>query len=268
MGVTVMVVGMAELYRLALPFQDPVSFWGPLSTPSVDGPRLLTALYHIAALSVAWAYGLIRHDGHRLPPRLVVFGGAVTILPMLAYPTLMVVPWEASVAPDWRPAGRYLDAIMRVLTGLAAAVVFARGLARRFCPTADPKLNPLGGGTQRLIDLVAIVAVPGVVLGWQSLPAVLFLASILARMLERFEAISGDAFGRFSVALPLAIALQLACWRSLQASPLWPGVGSEPYLILAAAALALMIPIWLRDSNPPGVGTPPDERTRKEDLPR
>lgn len=242
-GTSIAMVGVAELYRLALPFQERAPSWGPLSTPAFDGSMLLTGLYHIVALSVAWGYGLIRFDGHRLPYRLVGFGCIVTVLPMLAYPSLMCVPWQVFAPPVWRGAGLYLDAILRVLTGLAAAVFFARGLARVYCPLGDPKLDPLGSGTARLMDLVAIIALPAIVIGWQALPAVLLLATVAERVLARIERMGTDALGRFAVSLPLAFAIQIAFWRPLQALSFWPGVGSEPYLILAVSALVLVIPL-------------------------
>lgn len=259
-GLTITAIGVAELYRLALPYRDLPPFRGPLSAPLVDFELLVTGLYHIVAVSVAWAYGLIRFDGHALPSRLVAWGTALTILPMLVYPPLMVVPWQVSVEPTWRGAGLYLDAVIRVITGLAAGAVFARSLARGFCPAADLKLDPLGRGTARLVDLIVLTILPGVVVGWQALPAVLIVASLLAKGLEtsgsRFVAatLGADALGRFAVALPPALALQISCWRLLHQAPWWPSVGSEPWVILAAAAVVLMIPLWLRERPGPAEG--------------
>ena len=55
-GTSIAMVGVAELYRLALPFQERAPSWGPLSTPAFYGSMLLTGLYHIVALSVAWGF--------------------------------------------------------------------------------------------------------------------------------------------------------------------------------------------------------------------
>ncbi len=97
-GLTITAVCVGELYQLSLPGQSVHVHRGPLRAPVVDLKVLLTLLYHCVALAVAWACGLIRLDGHRLPNRLVAFAAAVTLLPMLLYPTLMVVPWQMQVA--------------------------------------------------------------------------------------------------------------------------------------------------------------------------
>lgn len=238
-GATVVAVGVSELSGIALPYRDPVRFQGPLATPAIDAALLRVCVYHVFAVSVAWAYGLIRFDGHDLPPRLALFGTAVSVLPMLADPTLMVVPWQVSVDSSWRPDGLYLDAVVRVVTGLAAAVVYARGMARTFCPAADPKLDPLGTGTRRLIDLCVVLALPAVVVGWQALPAVVLIAAIIGSRLRRGHA---DSLGRFAVCLPAALTLQIVFWQTTTGVRFWPGVGSEPVVMLIAAAMALTIP--------------------------
>ena len=171
-GLSLTIVGIAELYRLALPNQ-PEMHWhrGPLWAPVIDQDLLLITAYHFVAVAVSWSFGLIRIDGQALPVRLIMFGLAAVILPMLVFPWLMVVTWQVVRAEDWLPYGRYLDALMRILTALVAASIFGRSLTRGFCPSADPKLNPLGSDTRRLFDLIAVIAIPGVIVGWQSLPA-------------------------------------------------------------------------------------------------
>lgn len=243
-GASITLVGFAELYQLSLPFQSVLAHPSILWEPVIDRDVVLTALYHVAVLSFAWSFGLILLDRNRLPGRLVALGLAIAIVPMLVYPTLMVVPWHVSVAPDWQADGLYLDAIVRVLTALAAAGVFGRGLARGFCPTADPKLDPLGAGTAQLIDLTATLTLPAVIIGWQSLPAVLLVASLLAWWMERWFW-GGDALGCFAAALPPAIVFQIVLWRPLHEIAIWPSVSSPPAVILIAAGAALCIPVWL-----------------------
>lgn len=238
-GATVVAVGVSELSGIAIPYRDPVRDSGPLSTPEIDGALLRVCVYHVVAVSVSWAYGLIRFDGHALPPRLALFGTVVSVGPMLGDPTLMVVPWQVAVDPAWSPDRLYLDAVVRVVTGLAAAVVFARGMTRTFCPAADPKLDPLGSGTRRLVDLCVMLALPAVVVGWQSLPVVLLIAAVIAARVRHGGA---DAMGRFAVSLPLAMTLQIVFWKASTGISVWPGVGSEPVVMLIAAAAALTIP--------------------------
>ena len=40
---------------------------------------------------------------------------------------------------------------------------------------------------------------------------------------------------------------KLVFWKPLHQLPFWPSDGSSPWVILAWAAAALMIPIWLKD---------------------
>ncbi len=246
-GLTIATISIGELYRLSLPEQ--VVHWhgGPLWVPTVNRQVLLTLLYHGVGLAVAWGVGLIRMDRHRLPARLVWFGFAVTVVPMLAYPTLMVVPWQMRVPADWWSNGRYLDALLRIITSLAAATVLGRTLARGLCPAADPKLDPLGQSTVRLMDLIVILALPIILVGWQASPALTVLASLIAVALKRWLPSSSDCLGRFAIAMPLALTMQIFLWRWLHTSSVWPSVGSSPWVILSWSAIALLIPLWLHD---------------------
>ena len=60
-GVSFTLVGIFELYRLALPNQLLHWHGGPLWAPRVDGPLLLVLLYHLVALALSWALGLVRY---------------------------------------------------------------------------------------------------------------------------------------------------------------------------------------------------------------
>ena len=82
--------------------------------------------YHIVVVAVAWAMGLVRYDDHRLPRMLVCVALAMVIVPMLVIPGLAIVPWQVMMESNWRSDGKYLDATMRVITGLVAAVVICR----------------------------------------------------------------------------------------------------------------------------------------------
>jgi len=257
-GLSITAVAVVELARWNLPFQDAHRFGGLAWNAMNDTSLIATLVYHTIALSVAWAMGLIRIDGNRLPAKLVLFGLVVVLLPMLVSPKLMVVPWQMEVADGWRPDRHYLDAIMRVITGLVAAIFLARSLARSLCPTADPKTDPLGKGTARLVDLIAILAIPILVVGWQASVAVVVIASVIA-VLVRGWLQSPDALGAFAIATPVALTLQLVIWRWSQGFTYWPSEGSSPSVWLAWGAAALMIPIWLRDDLKPDSGQPPTD---------
>jgi leader peptidase (prepilin peptidase)/N-methyltransferase len=223
-------------------------------------------VYHVTALSVAWACGLIRLDGKRLPGKLVAFALAVTVLPMLVYPSLMVVPWQMTVSSLWQPQALYLDAVVRVATALAAATILARYLAKAFCPAADPKLDPLGQSTARLIDLIVMLSVPALVVGWQAVIAVVVIASLLGAALHHRMRPRREAFGCFGIALPLALTVQLVFWRQLHAPDrssletvgtwYWPSDGGLPWVLLGWAGIVLLIPFWLRDGRPTSLAKP------------
>lgn len=257
-GTTITLVAIVELYRLNLPREEAPWHGGPLWSPVVTAPVLVTLLYHTVGLSVSWAAGLVRMDGNRLPPRLVSFAGAALIIPMLIYPTLMVVPWQMKVDPDWNSAGLYVDAVVRVLTALAAATILARYLARGLCPQADPKLDPLGKSTSRLIDLIVVLAIPIMLVGWQASPALVVVASLIAFLLRRFLPKACDSFGSFAISMPLALTFQLILWRRLHATyqdpnggdSLWPSDNGSPWVVLFWSAIVLIVPLWLRDRKP------------------
>jgi leader peptidase (prepilin peptidase)/N-methyltransferase len=264
-GLSITLVSVAELYRLSIPRQFVHWHGGAFWAPTVDQVVLLVLLYHITVLTVSWAYGLIRMDSHRVPARLMWFGSAVAVLPMLAYPMLMVVPWQMEVPEDWWPDGLYVDALVRVITALVAATVIGRYLARGICPAADPKLNPLGRSTARLIDLIAILSLAIIVVGWQASPAFTVLASILAVGLGRLLPTTCDSLGRFAIAVPIALTLQLVLWRSLDALWCWPSDGSSPWVILSWTAIVLLIPLWLRDEHRVGVECRADSAPEEQD---
>jgi leader peptidase (prepilin peptidase)/N-methyltransferase len=248
-GVSLTLIGIAELYRLSLPHQTVHWHGGPLWAPVVDYPMLLTLFYHSVAVAFGWAFGLIRMDGHRLPARLTATAVAALVIPMIAYPHLMVVSWRVDDPGIWRPEDRYLDAVLRVTTALAATVVFARYLARGICPGADPKLDPLSQRTAKLIDLIAIMMVPAIVAGWQAVPAVIVLASLIAWVLRPVLPVSADALGRLAIAMPIALTFQITFWRRLFDSRWWPPADNSPWVTLAAAGLVCFVPLWLNDRD-------------------
>jgi leader peptidase (prepilin peptidase)/N-methyltransferase len=251
-GLSITIVAASELFHWSLPFQANDMHRGLLWSNIIDVGGLVTLTYHIAALSVSWAMGLIRMDGNQLPRKLVSFGLATATLPMLVYPKLMVVPWQMDVPDSWQPDRQYLDAIVRVITALVTAIFLARSIARSVCPTADPKLDPLGKGTARLLDLITILSIPILVVGWQASVAVVVIASIVAIAFRPFLPWV-DGLGRLAIGMPIAMTIQLMIWSWSHDFAYWPSEGSKPWVLLAWAAVALVIPLWLRDRRSAGV---------------
>lgn len=250
-GLTITAVAVGELLRFILPHQHVGWHRGRIAGPSVVDLRmetsvLVTLVYHVIAISISWAMGLIRMDGNRLPAKLVVFAALTLALPMFVYPKLMVVPWQMDVSDSWQPDGQYLDAILRVVTAVVAAIFLARSMARSLCPSADPKLDPLGAGTARLLDLIAILAVPILIVGWQSSVAIALIATLIAITVHRWLP-SIDGLGRLAIGMPFALTIQLLTWQWSHQFAYWPSDGKEPWVLLGWATVALVMPLWLRD---------------------
>ena len=253
-GLSIAFFGFAEINQMALPHRPRLGHGGPLGAPMVDATTLFTLAYHIFAMALVWAMGLIRFDRQHLPRRLTMFGFAVLIITMLCFPIVAVVPWQMhggsmqsgqmTGAAQSVFGGSYLDAWMRVLTALVAAAFYARCLARGLCREADPKFDPLGKSTLRLIDLILVCAAASIVIGWQMLSTVLILASLISLPLQnRFP--KSDAFGCFSLAMPVSLTLHLVAWRLLNQTWFWPSDGSQPMVLLIAGGIVLLIPNWL-----------------------
>lgn len=258
-GLTITALGWFEIYSggANLPWVGPAADDDPLSVPMIGPEIIAMGLYHTVAIAGSWALGLVRFDGHRLPRGLVTWVFAMAILPMLLWPPLMVVPWQAAVPENWYPAG-LLNAVMRLLTAVVAAAVVGRSMTRYLCPSADLKLDPTGRGTGRAIDLIAMLCVPAIVVGWQAFLTVVLLAVAIATVLKRRWGLARDGLAWLGVALPAATVAQIVLWRRLEAWTYVPGAGASPWVILAAAGLILIAPAWLRE-RPAPVEAPENE---------
>lgn len=252
-GLSISFVAWTELCNNGsnLPFHpERIGRVGSLWTPLITRESVIVATYHAVAIAVSWAFGLVRFDDHRLPRRLVMVSFAMLIVPMLVLPALAIVPWQVEMDSVWRPDGKYLDAAMRVITGLAAAVVVGRSLARYVSPTADPKMNPLGSGTARMLDLIAILCVPGIIVGWQAVLGVTVLAVLIAYALPIVIPTRVDSLARLAISMPIALSMQLFFWRPLHEFAYWPSVDTAPIITLSWAAMVLVIPLGLAQKPP------------------
>ena len=262
-GLSVLTIAMSGAYRDATHLPYWPQRFGRVSAlwmPKLNHDSLAVILYHVVAIGCVWALALVRFDSARLPRVLVGWCFALVALPMLVYPTFAVIPWGVTSPADWDASGEYLNAAMRVLTGLAIGVLLARVLASTLCPGADPKWKPLSEPTGQLIDLSMMLSLVGILIGWQAtipvtVVAVLLTAALPTRWLNRTEPLA-----RWSVALPIAVTFQLACWKTLHEAAWWPSVGTAPVVTLAwAAGLMLFAGSLLKkptDTNPVPVADP------------
>lgn len=267
-GASLSLVAIGQLYKLSLPGQPVHWHGGPLWAPIIDASVLAVLAFHVFAVASAWAMGLVRLDQHPLPGRLIRVALGSIVAVMLVYPPAGVVPWQmdAGSIDAWVGGSRYVDAGVRVLTAIAAAALLGRSLAKAFCPAADPKMDPLGKSTGRLIDLIAILSVPAMLVGWQTVPAVAVLATLVAVPIKRIVQVPTDSLGAFAIAIPITLSAQLFAWRWLVAMPWWPSGESSPWTILAWAAAILLVPLWLKDRPElPAIAPEVDEKEWDED---
>jgi leader peptidase (prepilin peptidase)/N-methyltransferase len=287
-GLTFACVGFVELNNWNLPDRSH-SFGWSMVAPMVSGGQLATTLFHLVGLAIAWAMGLIRYDGHRIPGRLVGFSAVWLVGGLLVFPSLAIVPWQFIRPTPWPPqdwllAGHvaldpaiFVQAGVRILTAFVAAGFFARVLAKAFCPRADLKLDPLGDQTSRLVDLVILIAVVALLVGWQATSGVLIASSLLARFLRQTavgrvsKTQSFSAMGQFALSMPIVLTLQIVFWRALAESQWWPSEQASRPVLLGFSLGTLLIPLWLRDA-PDFASTPEkpqlDSESEGSELPQ
>jgi leader peptidase (prepilin peptidase)/N-methyltransferase len=131
---------------------------------------------------------------------------------------------------------------MRVLTGGAMAVMLARMMVKYVCPKADPKFNPLGESTERLIDLIVLLAVAAILVGWQAAIPVTVIAILIGAAVPAMFIHDTDPLARFALGLPIATTIQLAYWGLLHGWGYWPSINTSAAITLGWAAAILLLP--------------------------
>jgi len=244
-GVCVMSIALVGVFSDAshLPFWPKrFGYTTALWLPYLSNDSLGLIAYHSAGVACLWALALVRVDENRLPRMLIACCLGIVVVPMLAVPFLAVVPWTVSETATWVSSGNYLNAVMRVLTGAAMAVMLARMLARHLCPAADPKLNPLGEPTTRLIDLAMMLSLMAILVGWQAALGVTVVAVFAGSLVSAWLIRNDDPLAKFAIGLPIATTIHLVCWGTLHNQPWWPSVNTTPAITLLWAAAVLIVP--------------------------
>ena len=253
-GLSMTLVAIGQLYRISLPGMTAHSHGGPLWAPVIDYSVLIVLAFHLYALTIAWAFALVRFDNQRLPARLVGWGLIPLVVAMLVLPWLGISSWRATSAIassslNLTGVSHYVDAFLRVLTALVAAAILGRSLARGLCPTADPKMDPLGKSTAELMDVIAILSVPSLIFGWQSVIGVVVVASIVAAIFKHTFLKTIKPLGCFAIAICVTSAIHLFFWSQLDDFVYWPSPHSSPAVILGWSAAILLTPLWLGGRN-------------------
>jgi leader peptidase (prepilin peptidase) / N-methyltransferase len=199
-----------------------------------------------------WLLALIRFDRWPLPPRLTLFTILVVAIVLVAVPKFTVVSWQQlKIGVFYDGAGNPIDGLLRVISALVAATMIGRSLARRVSQTADLKLDPLGSDTRRLVDLIALLSLVILIVGWQSGLSVVAFAIVLAalaqRLLDRTNPDSKwrDPLSALAVSLPVALSLQLFFWKTVHRLWIWPSDVAPPMTVIAWAICLLLLPTLL-----------------------
>lgn len=262
-ALTVSAIAVSGLFRDAthLPFW-PKQFGQttPLAIPHLSYDSLAVIIHHIVGLACVWAFGLVRYDSQPLPRSLVAWSLALVTLPILAYPALAVVPWSLTAPEDWSAAGRFGNAALRVLTGIAIGSVLPRffggelvGGGRIETPSADGNPSPpdvIEGSlpsdhapidSAKRRDLTLMMILVAILVGWQGAIGVATITALLTLLIPPRWTGRGDALARFAIVLPFVVAMQLSLWRLLEGLHLYPGIDTPLWVMLVwVAALPVL----------------------------
>lgn len=211
-------------------------------------------LFHGFLLSVLVAWGLIEHDGHRVPMRSLLLLPALALLLIIAAPVLQLVPavpgWNLAhgVGPGLRIATALLGGAAGLSLGWLIALIETR---RRSVATRQPfAWEPVAG-----------LSLMGIGLGWQGAVAV----ALLWISLRTVRGTLGDQMPqslRWGLTADLALAafVHQLVWRNLIESlgSAWPGpeTTSIPWIAVAVVSTWLILPGF----RPVGVIRTCDER--------
>ena len=256
-AITLGCIVLPRLYNVPLPHLPPPLSTGQFGGRSLSDPMTWTLIaMHSAALIGLWTMALIRFDNVKIPRALAsvvaIIAGVILVLP-------------AAAVEHWKQRGvlragegidmGVVDAILRCITALVMAALIGRSLARGLSPAADLKLSPLAGSTRRLVDLIVMLSVVTLVVGWQTSIGVVVVASVVAAVAMRAgggnagatktTSAGTDPLGWFAVSLPVVLSLQIALWYRMHRQGWYPSDGADPMVIVAWGAAALCIPIWL-----------------------
>lgn len=208
---------------------------------------------HAFLLAVLSTIALMKLDRFRIPIRLVLFTLVVGIASQVVWPHLSLVPWgpnhvDLGLAPSWLP---WVDPIVGLVIGLLVGTTqfWLTGKSYR-ARLNDTRVGPNAGYSSRW-GSVAIYAIVGTFLGWQSVvPALLiatfvqFAVTVIGRVIQRP---TGQLWAMSSL---LGTWLMLCLWRQLPRIGM-PHVGSTIFVqyawLLFAVATVLVVENLAKD---------------------
>lgn len=217
-------LGFAEVVSggVTLPIRDPHAPGGVMWTvlhPTWD--LIGVWLYHVAAFALVVTWAIIAAGGHGLAVRHVAGSIlAMAVLPV-AFPAIHPVPLvhpavtvDGSVFPPDEPAWLW-PGLLVSLAGIVVGGTVGGVWAAARCAGGPPGLPDSGAARRASVPgIVAIIALVGVVLGWQAVPAVAAIAGMSAAATRGWDRWTG---GRCVMPaefhLVLAFAVHVALWR-------------------------------------------------------
>lgn len=196
-------------------------------------------LYHGSMLCILLAWGLIAHDGRRLPTRSIVGTLLLAALLAIAFPALHVMPWGG---PAWWPLQPLAGPIGGGLVGAVCGWLVTVAAARRLHVDAAGKSGQPFAPPRHLVVAVALV---GVICGWQGAvgTTAVLAAACLVQALAWSAAWSWPTIAIELLLVPAAF-VHLCCWRQLTTAlgRWWPSAHPTP-LCMALPAL-LLVAVW------------------------
>lgn len=199
------------------------------------------SLCHAGLLCVLLAWGLIVHDGGRVPVRTIVGTLALAILLAMVFPVLHVMPW--STADSWPLPIAVTSPLVGSLTGGLCGWLISAVLRRCLRGDAAGRSGqPLAAPRQ----LAPAVAVVGAVCGWQGMLGTtsLLLAACLVQMIVWATAWSWPTLEVELLLVPAAF-VHLCFWRQFTTGlgRWWPA--AEPDLLCLVVPMVLLLVVWV-----------------------
>ncbi len=199
------------------------------------------SLYHAGLLCVLLAWGLIVHDGGRVPARSISGAVAFAILIAILFPALHVMPWAA--ADPWPLPIAVTSPLVGSLAGGLCGWLISAVLRRNMRGDAAGRSGqPLAAPRQ----LAPALAVVGAVFGWQGMLGTtsLLLAACLLQMIIWATAWSWPTLEVELLLVPAAF-VHLCFWRQFTTGlgRWWPA--AEPHLLCLAVPTVLLLVVWV-----------------------
>lgn len=235
-GVTFLTVAIAEWISggANLPLR-PINVYRGVAWSVFDPQWDLIGLFafHITVLLVLLSWALIQADGQSVPRSYTLWSFVAAVMVTTFFPSLHPVPCCVGVTLAKIPGIGLLSALGGALAGIGLGIVLFS--------LVDEKASVWTGW---------FIGLAGAAFGWQATFSIGLLVAvcmgityIAQRLWPRVASAELLATAR-PIALWLAVALHLICWRPLTSWPYWPGPYSPAWVFPVAGLLAIVVIGW------------------------